>query len=59
VTITVNTAARKVREWTDRRDDLIRAEVAAGKSQRAVAIEAKLSHTAVQKIVARGSQGNA
>lgn len=46
-------AARKAREWTIRRDDLIRAQHAAGASLRAIGAEAGLTHTAIAKIVAK------
>lgn len=49
----LRTAAKKAREWTTRRDALIRQQYAAGASLRAIGEEAGLSHTAIAKIVAR------
>lgn len=46
-------AASKAREWTERRDALIREARADGASLRAIAVQAGLSHTAIAKIVAR------
>lgn len=46
-------AARKAREWTIRRDDLIREAHAGGLSLRAIGGEAGLTHTAIAKILAR------
>lgn len=46
-------AAKKAREWTIRRDNLIRAQHAAGVSLRAIGEEAGLTHTAIAKIVAK------
>lgn len=46
-------AGDKSREWTARRDDLIRDAVKAGGSLREVAELVGLSHTAVAKIVKR------
>lgn len=43
-------AGAKVREWTERRDELIAEAVANGGSLRAVAEAAGLSHTAVSFI---------
>lgn len=43
-------AARKAREWTERRDALIRADT---RSLRDIAADAGLSHTAIAKIRAR------
>ena len=49
----VRIAAQKVREWTERRNEAIRAALASGKSSREVAADAGLSHVAVQKIAKR------
>ena len=48
-------AADVARDWTAERDDLIRAAVAAGVSQREVARVTGLSHTAVQIILRRAA----
>lgn len=48
-------AGRKVTAWTQRRDDRIRAAVAAGGSLREVGELVGLSHTAV-KFIAHGRQ---
>lgn len=46
----ITTAAANARDWTHKRDDLIREAVAAGTPLRTVAEAAGLSHTAVAKI---------
>lgn len=46
-------AARKVHQWTERRNHLIRQQHAAGTSLRVLAARAMLSHTAIAKIVHR------
>lgn len=46
-------AAKKAREWTIRRDDLIREMHANGSSLRAIGEEAGLTHSAIAKIVAK------
>lgn len=43
-------AADEAREWTKRRDEAIRAALAAGVSLRVLAAATGLSHTAVAKI---------
>lgn len=43
-------AADKAREWTAKRDDAIRAALAAGHSSREVAVACGLSHVGVQKV---------
>lgn len=49
----LRTAGRKVSEWTEERDRLIRSAVAAGGSLREVGELAGISHTAV-KFIAHG-----
>lgn len=49
----LSSAAKKAREWTRRRDALIREARGEGASLRAIASEAGLSHTAIAKILAR------
>ena len=49
----VRRSASKQREWTDRRDDDIRAALAAGRSLREVAEAAGLSASGVRKIANR------
>ena len=44
-------AASKAREWTAKRNAIIRAERAAGKPLRAIAAEAGLSHTQIANLV--------
>lgn len=44
-------AATKAREWTARRDALIRQAHAAGLSFRAIAVDAQMTHAGVAKIV--------
>ena len=46
-------AAKKARDWTVKRDALIRERHAAGVSLRAIGEEAGLSHSAIAKIVER------
>lgn len=46
-------AARKIGEWTAERDRLVREARASGRSLRAIAADARLSHPAVVKILAR------
>lgn len=48
----VSEASEQVRKWVEVRNDAIRRERAAGKSLRAIAEEAGLSHSAVAKICA-------
>jgi len=43
-------AAAKAREWTVRRDELIRAQLRRGVTLRAIAEVVDLSHTAIMKI---------
>jgi len=47
-------AARKAREWTERRNALIRQAHAEGESFRSIAERVGLTHTAIKKIVDRG-----
>lgn len=49
----LSTAAHKAREWTERRDALIRSARKTGRSLRDIAEEAGISHTAVAKILSR------
>lgn len=49
----LRTAGRKVAEWTQQRDQLVREAVEAGGSYREVGAAAGLSHTAV-KFIAKG-----
>lgn len=49
----LSTAAKKAREWTAKRDELIRRARAEGQPLRAIAAEVGLSHTAVAKIAGR------
>lgn len=46
-------AAKHAREWTLKRDALIRRESEAGRSLRDIAEEVGLSHTAIAKILAK------
>lgn len=49
----LSTAAKKAREWTLKRDALIRQQYDAGLSLRAIGEEAGLTHSAIAKIVAK------
>jgi hypothetical protein len=47
-------AAEKAREWTLRRNTIIRQEHEAGRSLRAIATDAGLTHGAIAKILKKG-----
>lgn len=49
----LSNAAKKAREWTMKRDDLIRVAYHDGLSLRAIGDEAGLTHSAIAKIVAK------
>lgn len=49
----LSNAAEKAREWTEKRNRLIREQHLAGMSNRKIAAEVGLSHVAVAKILAK------
>ncbi len=52
----LRTAGRKVKEWTARRDGLIRSAHAAGGGVREIALAVGHTHPAVLRIISRGAR---